>query len=45
MEILYMGHESLTYVVEHTLSNSRDPFDLVAEIEEQLGHALVQAMK
>ncbi len=40
-EILYMGHEDLTFIVDNMIAgSSRDPFDIVAEIEEDLGRAL-----
>ncbi len=40
-EILYMGHEALTYLVECTIDPAtRDPFDVVADIEADLKHPL-----
>lgn len=36
-EILYMGHEALTFFVECCIDDAtRDPFDIVAEIEAEL---------
>jgi hypothetical protein len=41
-EILYMGHEALTYLVECTLDESmRDPFDIIAEREEFFGKPVI----
>lgn len=39
-EVLYMGSESLTYLVDHMLAETRDPFDIVAEIEAAQGRPL-----
>lgn len=39
-ELLYMGSESLTYLVDHMLAETRDPFDIVAEIEALAGRPL-----
>lgn len=46
-EVLYMGSQSLTYIVEiHIDAAARDPFDVVAEREEELGRplALLEAL-
>lgn len=41
-EILYMGHEGLTYVVEYMLDDAmRDPFDIIAEREEFFGKPII----
>lgn len=41
-ELLYMGHEGLTYIVETMLDETfaSDPFDAIAALEEQLGSPL-----
>jgi hypothetical protein len=39
-EVLYMGSESLTYLVDHMLAETRDPFDIVAELEAAQGRPL-----
>lgn len=39
-EVLYMGSESLTYLVDRMLAETRDPFDIVAEIEATQGRPL-----
>lgn len=39
-EVLYMGSESFTHVIEHMLAETRDPFDIVAEIEALQGRPL-----
>lgn len=39
-EVLYMGSESFTYAIEHMLAETRDPFDIVAEIEALQGRPL-----
>jgi len=40
-EVLYMGNEFLTHIVEDRVNDYvDDPFDLLALIEEQLGHPL-----
>lgn len=41
-EILYMGHEALTYIVDTTLDEATfsDPFDAVAAAEEAFGYPL-----
>lgn len=41
-ELLYMGHEGLTYIVETMLDETfaNDPFDAIAELEERLGSPL-----
>lgn len=45
-EILYMGHEALTFVVECTLDEAmRDPFDIAAEREEHFGRPLALMLK
>lgn len=36
-EILYMGHEGLTYLVENMYASACDPFDVIAALEEHLG--------
>ena len=41
-EILYMGHEALTFLVECTLDEAmRDPFDIIAEREEFFGKPII----
>jgi len=40
-EVLYMGNEFLTSIVEDRINDVLDdPFDLIAVIEEQLGHPI-----
>lgn len=41
-ELLYMGSEILTFIIEETISDrSRDPFEIVAAMEEFEGQPLV----
>jgi hypothetical protein len=41
-EILYMGHEPLVYIVEHTIGDAlADPFELIARLEEEFGRPLI----
>jgi hypothetical protein len=41
-EILYMGHQGLSYVVECMLDDAmRDPFDIIAEREEFFGKPII----
>jgi hypothetical protein len=46
-EILYMGHEGLTYFVENLLDSQAlcDPFDIIAAIEEHLGVPIATYLK
>lgn len=40
-EFLYMGNEFLTSIVEDRINDMLDdPFDLIAVIEEELGHPI-----
>lgn len=43
LEILYMGHQGLTFYVESLLDvqEHSDPFDIIAAQEELRGHPLV----
>lgn len=46
-ELLYMGHEGLTYIVETMFDEAvfSDPFDAIAELEERLGRPLALLFK
>lgn len=46
-ELLYMGHEGLTYIVETMYDEAlfSDPFDTVAALEEKLGRPLALFFK
>lgn len=39
--IFYSGDDALTFFVESVIDESaRDPFDILAELEEHLGHPI-----
>lgn len=41
-EILYMGSNSLVYIVEHTIRDTlADPFETIARLEEEFGRPLI----
>ncbi len=41
-EILYMAHEGLTFVVQsYADPRTRDPFDIIAELEEHFGAPII----
>lgn len=46
-EILYMGHEGLSFFVDNLLDEQllHDPFDIIAAIEEQLGMPIATYLK
>lgn len=46
-EILYMGHEGLTYLVESMIDPQQftDPFEIIAALEERMGKPLAQLLK
>lgn len=44
-EILYMGHEGLTFLVENMAAATLDPFDVLAAIEERLGKPIATLFK
>lgn len=44
-EVLYMGSESLTYVIEQLIAGGSDPFELVARLEELAGKPLANWIK
>lgn len=42
-EILYMGSETLVFVVEHTIGDAlADPFEVIARLEEEFGQPLIK---
>lgn len=41
-EVLYMGHDSLVFIVEHTIGDAlADPFEVIARLEEEFGRPLI----
>ena len=44
-EILYMGHEGLTFIIDTMIDPAaRDPFDIIAELEAELGMPLAYVL-
>jgi len=43
-EILYQGHEGLTWIVENT-ADMRDPFEILSAREEHVGKPLIFIFK
>lgn len=42
LEVLYMGHEGLTFYVESMIEVAlSDPFEILAAMEEHMGKAIV----